>query len=171
MYCTLWEECKQTQCPHRSWRKRTTALMWYYSPIKNKLIYQVRVNSTWFLAFWSIWKYNSNIFLFNPLGPFPSKTMRCPWILCFDLLPLQYTDLTHEILRFLVYIFLAWYHVSVFENYDHFQLGFLFKWLVQISTAGAIKDLSEKNQMKVQRVVITGHNSWKCIGLIQWLTI
>ena len=37
--------------------------------------------------------------------------MRCPWILCFDLLPLQYTDLTHEIWWFLVYIFLAW-------NYD-----------------------------------------------------
>jgi len=26
MYCTLWEECKQTQCPHRSWRERTKAL-------------------------------------------------------------------------------------------------------------------------------------------------
>ena len=37
----------------------------------------------------------------TPLGPFPSKMMR------FDLLPLQYTDLTHEIWRFLVYIFLA----------------------------------------------------------------
>ena len=37
MYCTLWEECKQTQCPHRSWRERTKALMWYYSPTKNKL--------------------------------------------------------------------------------------------------------------------------------------
>ena len=55
VYCTLWEECKQTQCPHRSWRERTTALMWYYSPTKNKLIYQVRAN-TIFLAFWSIWK-------------------------------------------------------------------------------------------------------------------
>ena len=39
--------------------------------------------------------------------------MRCPWILCFDLLPLQYTDLTHEIWWFLVYIFLAW-------NYDQY---------------------------------------------------
>ena len=43
----------------------------------------------------------------TPLGPFPSKMMRCPWILCFDLLPLQYTDLTHQIWRFLVYIFLC----------------------------------------------------------------
>ena len=32
MYCTLWEECNQPQCPHRSWRERTAALMWYYSP-------------------------------------------------------------------------------------------------------------------------------------------
>ena len=29
----------------------------------------------------------SNIFLFHPLSPFPSKMMRCPWILCLDLLP------------------------------------------------------------------------------------
>ena len=39
-----WEECKQTQCPHRSWRERTKTLMWYYSPTKNKLKYQVRAN-------------------------------------------------------------------------------------------------------------------------------
>ena len=41
VYCSLWEECKQTcKCPHRSWRERTIALMWYYSPTKkNKLIY------------------------------------------------------------------------------------------------------------------------------------
>ena len=58
-----------------------------------------------------------------------------------------------------------------FWKLNHFHWGFLFKWLVQISTTGAIKDWLEKNQMKVQRVVITGHNSWKCIGLIQWLTI
>ena len=51
-------------------------------------------------------KYNSNIFLFHPLGHFPSKLLRCPLIFCFDLLPLQYTDLTHQIWRFLVYIFL-----------------------------------------------------------------
>ena len=76
----MWEERKQTQCPHRSWRERTTTLIW------------------------SIWKYNSNIFFFHPLVLFPEKMMRCPWILCFDLLPLQYTDLTHEIWRFLVYI-------------------------------------------------------------------
>ena len=47
------------------------------------------------------------IFLSHPSGPFPSKMMRCPWILCFDLLPMQYTNLTHEIRRFLVYIFLG----------------------------------------------------------------
>ena len=40
LYCTLWEECKQTQCPHRSSRESSKALMWYYSPTKNKLIYQ-----------------------------------------------------------------------------------------------------------------------------------
>ena len=50
---------------------------------------------------------NTIAFLFHPLGPFPSKMMRYPWILWFDLLPLQYTDLTHEIRRFLVYIFLG----------------------------------------------------------------
>ena len=105
-YCTLWEECKQTQCPHRSWRKRTNALMWYYSPTKNNLIYQVRANAYDFWIFDQYGKYNSIIFLFHPLGSFPSKMMRCPWILCFDL-PLQYTDLTHQIWWFLVYIFLA----------------------------------------------------------------
>ena len=31
--------------------------------------------------------------LIPPLGPFPSKMMRCPWVLCFDLLPPQYTDM------------------------------------------------------------------------------
>ena len=51
---------------------------------------------------------NSNLFLCHPLGPFPSNMMRCPWILCFDLLPVQYTDLTHQIWWFLVYIFLGW---------------------------------------------------------------
>ena len=45
VYWTLWEECKQTQCPYRSWRERTEALMWYYSSTKNKLIYQVRANT------------------------------------------------------------------------------------------------------------------------------
>ena len=45
--------------------------MWYYSPTKNKLIYQVRANT------YEVWlsgqygKYNSNIFLFHPMGPFP----------------------------------------------------------------------------------------------------
>ena len=33
--------------------------------------------------------------------------MFCPWILYFDLFPLQYTDLTHQVWRFLVYIFLG----------------------------------------------------------------
>ena len=106
MYCILWEECKQTQWPHRSWRERATALMWYYSPTKNKLIHQFRANTFDFWLSGQYGKYKSNIFLFHPLGPFPSKMMRCPWILCLDLLPLQYTDLTYEIWRFLVYIFL-----------------------------------------------------------------
>ena len=117
LYCTLWEECKQTQCPHRNWRERTTALVWYYSPTKNKLIYQVRANTYNFWLSGQYGKYNSNIFLFHPLGPFLSKK----W--CADLLPLQYTVLTHEIWRFLVYIFLASYNhnfllslvISVFQ--------------------------------------------------------
>ena len=62
---------------------------------KNKLIYQVRANTYDFWLSGQYGKYNSNIFLFHHLGPFPSKMMRCPWILCFDLLPLQYTDLTY----------------------------------------------------------------------------
>ena len=81
--------------------------MWYYIPTKNKLIYQVRANSYYFFSLLAIWKIQSNIFLFHPLGPFPSKMMGCPWILCFDFLPLQYIDLTHQIWRVLVYIFLA----------------------------------------------------------------
>ena len=109
--CTVhWEECKQTQCPHRSWMERTKALMWYYSPKKKKLIFQVRVNTYDFWLSGQYGKYNSNIFLFHSLDPIPSKMMRCFWILCFYLLLLQYeqyTDLTHEIWRFLVYIFLG----------------------------------------------------------------
>ena len=72
MYCTLWEECKQTQCPHRSWRERIRALMIYYSPTKNKLIYQV------IMIFWlsgQYGKYNSNIFLFPLVCPLSSKIM------------------------------------------------------------------------------------------------
>ena len=113
IYCTLWEECKQTLWPHRSWRERTKALMWYYSPTRNKLIYQFRENTYDFWLSGHYGKYNSNIFLFHPLGPFPSKMIRCPWILCLDLLPLQYTDLTHEIWQFLFYIFLGRYVVFV----------------------------------------------------------
>ena len=131
MYCTLREEFKQTQCPqcpHRSWRERTAALMWYYSSTKNKLIYQVRANTYDFWLSGQYGKYNSNIFLFHPLGPFPSKMMRCPWILCFDLLPLQYTDLTHEIWRFLVYIyFLDQRFVFKHSRFLHFYMFFFLK--------------------------------------------
>ena len=64
-------------CSHRSWRERTKALMWYYSPTKNKLIYQVRANINDFWLSGQYGKYKSNIFLFHPLGSFPSKMMRC----------------------------------------------------------------------------------------------
>ena len=73
MYCILWEECKQAQCPHRSWKEWTKALMWYYSPTRNKLIYQVRANTYDFWLSCQYGKYHSNIFLFHPLGPFPQK--------------------------------------------------------------------------------------------------
>ena len=81
-------------------KERTKALMWYYSPTKNKLIYQVNANAYDFRLSGQNEKYNSNIFLFHPLDPFLSKMMRCPWILCFDLLPLEYIDLTHDISSF-----------------------------------------------------------------------
>ena len=71
VHFTLWEECKQTQCPHKSWRERTKALMWFYSPTKNKLIYQFRANIYDFWLSGQYGKYNRNIFLFHPLGPFP----------------------------------------------------------------------------------------------------
>ena len=44
--------------------KGHTALMWYYSPTKNKLIYQVRANTYDFWLSGQYGKYNSNIFLF-----------------------------------------------------------------------------------------------------------
>ena len=66
-------------------------------------------------------KYNSNIFLTHPLDPFPSKMMRCPWILCFDLLPLQYTDLTHEKWWFLVF-FISW------SSYSFITQGLIAGW-------------------------------------------
>jgi len=50
----------------------------YYSPTKNKLIYQVRTNAYDFWLSGQYGKYNSNIFLFLPLGPFPSKMMLFP---------------------------------------------------------------------------------------------
>ena len=54
------------------------------------------------------------IYSYSPLGPFSLKNDALPWILCFDLHPLQYTDLKHHIhiWRFLVYIFLG-SHVPV----------------------------------------------------------
>ena len=52
--------------------------MWYYSPTKNKFIYIVRANTYDFWLSGQYGKFNSNIFLFHPLGPFPSKMMRCP---------------------------------------------------------------------------------------------
>ena len=97
VYCTLWEECKQTQCPHRSWRERTKVLVWFYSPTKNKLIYQVRANT-----------YST------PCALFPQK--RCVahdfFILISSHWWLQYTDLTLQIWRFLVYIFLESIYIS-----------------------------------------------------------
>ena len=55
VYWTLWEECKQTQCPHRSWRERATALMWYITvQQKNKLIYQANTYDFWISG--HIWK-------------------------------------------------------------------------------------------------------------------
>ena len=111
VYCKLWEECKQTQCPTQKLKEKD-----YSSDVIlqfNKKQYG---------------KYNSNIFLFHPLGPFPSKMMRYPWILCFDLLPLQYTDLTHEIWRFLVYIyFLDQRFVFKHSRFFHFYMFFFLK--------------------------------------------
>ena len=69
-------------------------MLWWDSTV-----YQVRANTYDFWLFGQYGKYNVNIFLFHPLGPFPSEMIYCPWILCFDLLPLQYTDLMHQILN------------------------------------------------------------------------
>ena len=45
---------------------------------KNKLLYQVRANTFDFCLSGQYGKYNSNICLFHPLGPLPSKMMCCP---------------------------------------------------------------------------------------------
>ena len=76
VYCSLWEECKKTQCPHTSWRERTKALIWYYNPTKNKLIY-IKLERIHMIS-GQYGNYNSNIFLFHPLGPFPSKWCVAP---------------------------------------------------------------------------------------------
>ena len=60
--------------------------LWCDIKVQQK-IYQVWTNTFWLSGQYG--KYNINILLFHPLGPFPTKMMRCPWILCFDLLPLQ----------------------------------------------------------------------------------
>ena len=58
--------------------------MWYYSPTKKqKLIYQVRANTYDIWVSGQYWKYCSNIFLFHPLGPFPSKKDPFPLIFLF----------------------------------------------------------------------------------------
>ena len=60
---------------------------------KNKL-HQVRAN-TMIFGFLVNMENKIAIYFLPPLfGLFPPKMMRCPWILSFDLLPLQYTDLT-----------------------------------------------------------------------------
>ena len=43
--------------------------------------------------------------LIPPLGPLSIKNNALPMNSCFDLLPLQYTDLTHQIWQF-IYFFL-----------------------------------------------------------------
>ena len=114
VYCTLWEERKQTQCPHRSWKERTKALMWFYSPTKNKLTYQVRANTYDFWLNGQYGKYNSNIFLFHPgLGPFSLKIDALPLNSLFWSPPTAVHILTHQIWRFLVYIFLDHYILNL----------------------------------------------------------
>ena len=77
MHCTLWEECKQPQYPHRSWKERTTALMWYCSPTITQL-YQVRANTSDFWLSGQYGKYNSYVFFIPPLGPFSLKNAALP---------------------------------------------------------------------------------------------
>jgi len=45
---------------------------------KKQLIYQIRANTYDFWLSGQYGKFNSNVILFHPLGPFPSKMMRCP---------------------------------------------------------------------------------------------
>ena len=105
MYCTCGRNVNKPSAPTEVEEKGLQ--LWCDITVQQKSKLSSLSKYLWFLTFWSIWKYNSNIFFFHPLVLFPEKMMRCPWILCFDLLPLQYTDLTHEIWRFLVYISLC----------------------------------------------------------------
>ena len=103
MYCTLWEECKQTQCLHEVEGKGPE--FWCDITVQQKTSKYIKLERILMILLSGQYgKYNSIILLFPPLGPFPLKMMRCPWILCFDHLPLQYTDLTHEIWRFLYFL-------------------------------------------------------------------
>ena len=87
VYCTLWEECKQIQCPPRSWSKGTKALMWYYSPTKNKLIYQVKANTYDFWLSGQFGKYNIITFLFHPFWALSLKNDALPLNSLFWSLP------------------------------------------------------------------------------------
>ena len=114
MYCTLWKECKQTQCPHRSWRERTKVLMWFYSPTKNKLIIKLEQI---LMIFGILVNIENTIVIYSystPCALFPQK--RCVahdfFILISSHWWLQYTDLTLQIWRFLVYIFLESIYIS-----------------------------------------------------------
>ena len=72
----MWEECKQTQCPHRSWRERTTTLMWYYSPTKKQVIKFEQIFMIFgFLVNMEIQK---QYILFPLLGSFPWKNDALP---------------------------------------------------------------------------------------------
>ena len=79
MCCTLWEECKQIQCPPRSWRERTTALMWCYSPTKNKLIYQELERIQMIFGILVIMKNTVAIYFYStPWALFPQKWCVAP---------------------------------------------------------------------------------------------
>ena len=111
--CTLWEECKQAQCPRRSWRERTKALIWYYSPTKKQVNISSSSEYIWYLAFWSIWKIQEQYIFIPLLGPFSLKNDALPLNSLFWSPPTAVHRFDTWDGWFLVYIFLALYYFTV----------------------------------------------------------
>ena len=84
------------------------------------------------MTVWSKWKIQQKYIFIQPLGPFSLKNDALPLNSFFDLQPLQYTDLTQEIWRFLVCVFLEKNYLRC-NNRNALQYYFTVKIKIKIN--------------------------------------